>query len=268
MRRIVISTAAAPGKSMLGAMLVFALPFAAALTSWSAVAEQNQWPARFNLPFYQYSTDTEPVEVTIRHFNDADVSQRVVLRIPRAYLVFVPGYEADRISPLPDALEAQSVTLALTFPDGEPLSAHAAAIAAEQGVGLREAILNLRPQTYEVELGYIAPGIPWETRVRELVEKHNTRIGVYDGLEHFRDVTSDIFLGKSETGGLIRVSCSLEARAKPNHLCTVRMRLGENLSVNAMFLDFRFHGGREYLNERTRIVRESVCRFAVSLCES
>jgi hypothetical protein len=218
---------------------------------------QARWPSGFLAPFNYYSTDLALVELTLRNPSDHDPRHQRILHVPRAAFVFVNGFEPKQTPRLPDKIESNEVELALTYPDGRPLSAHAAEIAATEKRNSAAAVQSLQARQYIVHLHYTAPSNPWEARTREMALSLNKYTDVYDGLRHG---PADNYLGEEGVDEFVKMLCYPEAT--PKYLCTVDMRVGVDLVAVARFPDFRFHGGRAYVNDRVRKLRDALCRYA------
>jgi hypothetical protein len=225
----------------------------------------DHWPAVYDSPIYYYSTDLSPITLTLRNFNEPDLGRRALLRIPRAYVVFVRHYEPKDLNRLPDVVDTEAVKVALTFPDGKPLSVHGLELGTTNGRGMWQALHELRSQQYDADLSYVPPEIPWEERTRTLFGPLRGA-DTLDGLEHFRSRGIDVYFGRQGIDEFIYIRCSPFEQAHPIYFCTTGVRLARDLVARIMFLDFRFHGGRSFANERVRAFREAVCRFIVPAC--
>ena len=210
------------------------------------------------------STDLSLVEVTLRKFNDPDPGHKIILRLPRAAITFANGYDSRRLSQIPDAIETDSLRLSLTYPDGDPLSVQARDEGRKQGISEGAMRKALRAREYSALLGYSPPGNPWEERVREGLS-HLTIVDQYEGLPHAK---ADIYVGQSGIDEFLELRCY--PWATPVYFCTANMLVGRipsgTLVTQVGFPDFRFHGGRAYANDRTRRLRQIVCRFVVPAC--
>jgi len=245
--------------------LSFSTVMALAPSQW--VAAQERWPAAYSSRIYYYSTDPTPIEVTVRRLGNPDLSQRAMLRIPRAYVVFADGYRPHETPTLPDAIETGTLGVALTYPDGMALSVHAAKLQAERQMGRTAADSALRSQQYSARLHYIRPGVPWEDRARGRIEKTGERVGTFDGLEHFRKPRRDWYRGRPGGDQFVSIDCAPAQEALPVHFCRTVMRISRDLVADVHFVDFRLHGGRVFANERALAFRKSICRFVLSPCE-
>ena len=234
----------------------------------------TRWPAIYTLPFHYFSIDSRPIEVTLRHSNDPDHSHSVILKIPVAYIVYVTGYSQQKLPRLPDCLETNYIELALTYPEGKALSIHAYEMGSERHpgsdrrIGFEAAAKSLRAQQYAVQLNYVRPDIPWEERVRQ-PPKFMSEAGTYDGMTYIAGNTRrDNYLGEEGRDEFVRVSCALKAEARPYYFCETTFRVAGDLVARADFVDFRFNGGREFLNERVRVLRQALCRFFEDRCSA
>jgi hypothetical protein len=220
---------------------------------------QAGWPSDFTASFNYYSTDLAPIEATLKHPN-ANPDQARGLLIPRAAIVAVSEYDAARVPRLPDKIETAHIQLALTYPEGTPLSVRAVELASATGVSQPAALKTLRLEEYLVDLYPAGPGNQWE----ELTQKSLSRFKVvdeYDGLKHG---PADNYFGQAGTDEFVRIHCYPEAT--PNYFCELDMRVGRGVTALVRFADFRFHGGRLFANERARKLREIACRYVQSPC--
>jgi hypothetical protein len=210
------------------------------------------------------STDLSPVEVTLRKFNDPDPGHKIILRLPRAAITYANGYDSRRLSQIPDAIETDNLRLSLTYPDGDPLSVQARDEARKQGISEGATRTALRAKEYSAFLGYSPPDNPWEERVRDGLSDL-TIVDRYEGLPHAK---ADIYVGQSGGDEFLELRCY--PRATSIYFCTANMLVGRipsgTLVTQVGFPDFRFHGGRVYANDRTRRLRQIICRFVVPAC--
>jgi hypothetical protein len=93
--------------------------------------------------------------------------------------------------------------------------------------------------------------------------------GTFDGLTYLAGNTRrDIYLGEDGRDEFAKVDCSLHAEANPIYFCKTAFRVGGDLVARADFVDFRFHGGRTFLNERVRVLRQALCQFLDGMCSA
>ena len=222
---------------------------------------RQHWPAEFMADFDYYSTDLSPVAVTLRNPNDPDSLHRTVLNIPRAAIVFANNYHPRKQPKLPDAIETDHIQIALAYPDGKPLITYALEMAAAQHINIYEAMKRARSDEFVAQIYYSAPDNPWEARVRESQAALLKVKDTYEGMLH---APADYYIGEAGVDEFVEIYCYPEAT--PIYFCGTKMRVSPSITAEVSFVDFRFHGGRAYVNERARKFREAVCRFIVPSC--
>jgi len=219
------------------------------------------WPAEFMADFNYYSTDLSPIEVTLRQTNDPDLSHRTVLKVPRAALTFVNSFTPKKEPRLPDALETNQIEIALAYPGDKPLITYATEMAAVQHISIYDAMKKARSEEFVADISYSAPDNPWEARVRES-QAHLLKVkDTYEGMPH---APADYYIGETGVDEFMEVHCYPEAT--PIYFCRTKMRVSRSITAEVNFVDFRFHGGRAYLNEHARAFREALCRSMVPDC--
>lgn len=233
--------------------------FLIALLSSPALA-QGHWPAELALPFEFLSLDSTPIEVLLRNPNDAEPTHQAILHVPRAVMMFVNGYDARKLAQLPDRVVTNEFSVGLVFPDGEPLSIRATRIAKEQKISLIAAFQSLRQSEYKGHIHYSGPNGRWE----ELSRQDMDRFKFTDSFEGLRYAPPYYYLGEDGVDNFFSAFCYPEAT--PVYFCKTEMRIGPGITASVDFPDFRFHGGRGYLNERAHRFGEIVCSYADPPC--
>jgi hypothetical protein len=223
-------------------------------------ARAGGWPTEFAGGLYFYSTDPTPVEVVLDNPDSRRPAHPAVLHVPRAAIIFADNYDPAGLDQLPDKIETSLVILALTYPDGKPLILHAQELAAQKHITLYDAIRALRLQEYKAEIRYTPPDNPWEARERA----GRVRFEIKDKYEGMPHAPADYYFGQRGVDEFVRVHCYPEAT--PTYFCETQMRIAPAVVAAVNFADFRFHGGRAYLNKRARTLRELVCRYVEPSC--
>ena len=210
-----------------------------------------------------FSTELSPVRVTLRNRNDPEPDHRATVTVPKAYIVYFDG--VSHTPRLSSSLETSEIELDLTYPDGKPLTVHAGEIAKTSGGSLEIAGRSLRSQHISVTLSYVRPDIPWELRLRQ---RNQSTIDAepFEGLAHVIKNGRDYYFGDERSDQFIQVLCFPYANAMAQYFCSTYMRVGGDVIATVKFVDFRFNGGRAFLNERIRFVRATVCRFLENAC--
>jgi hypothetical protein len=248
---------------LLGAALVCGA--ATIVVAARALWPTERWSAVYTPWLHHFSTDLAQVHITLRYTNDPDPRHRAALGVPAAYVVFVEGLGPKDAPRLPARFGTSQVDLAMTWPDGKPLSVHARENARRDGISFAQAATALRANHMAVSLGYVRPDIPWEARVRER-NRFMAEAEPFDGLLHVTESRRDIYFGDGRSDEFVRIWCFLHADSRPDHFCTTSMRVAPDIVANVDFVDFRFNGGREFVNERIRLVRATVCQFLENRC--
>lgn len=236
-------------------------------TQNSALADTVPGTA-YSGPAYYFSTNMDPIEVTLRLIIRSDHSSDWFARlvIPRAYIFFASGYsqkrplrsnksaKANKI--LPKNIEAEQIKIMLMYPDGIPYSIALKEYAKSKSVSIRSAAKALRTKRYVVtiratknaqNLPQFGPG------------KFDISDGQEFGLRRFKWLrVTDRYFG-TERDVFRRIDC-LQSR-QPNFFCHYYLPLGSNFFAKVEFIDFRSNGGRAFANERIRVAREVMCRF-------
>jgi len=219
------------------------------------------WPTEFTADFNFYSTDMTPITVVLHSLNEQERSLRTILHVPRAAIVYASNYHPSQSQPqLPDMIDTDHIQIAVTFPDGKPLSVRGHQLGAEQHVDDFTAIKSLRSQEYVADIYYAYPD--WERIMLERKKDYQI-VDRYKGLPH---ALGDYYLGQSGVDQFALSYCFTELR--PEYFCRTELRIGPSLVGNVSFLDFRLHGGRTFLNDRAKKIREIVCGYAEPPCTS
>jgi hypothetical protein len=233
--------------------------------TWPAVARER-WPGVYDSPLYFYSTDMSLVEVKLSHMTEKSETEYVTLRIPRAYILYASRYRPADYSTVPDAIHTNHLTLLLTYPNGKPLSVVAKELDAQRSAGTRSSICDLREQQYVAELSFVSPGITWSS-IRESIFRINldSPLGEYEGLKYYdRSGRQFVFFGDPADESFLWVQCYHES--KPVFFCKAGIPITTGLLAQVDFVDFRFHGGVQFLKDRVRVLRQTVCTFVDVPC--
>lgn len=199
------------------------------------------------------------------------LSPLVVGEIERAYIYFATGYNQNTYKILPDEIWVPQVHLMLTYPDGLPLSQ---AITKKQktlqSTGRKSskviAARKLRSSIYTVVLRAISDNANRQfNTIRNpfAIDRGEKLIGqTSDGLQHYAAGPKGpmVYLDHEEPI-LRRINCSKDLeRSHSQYYCKYQIILSENLLAEASFVDFRFHGGRSFVQKRILRLREILCK--------
>jgi len=224
----------------------------------SAPARGDAVPGMVAAPDRHLSYDPSPV--TVRFVYEDGTRD---LLIPRKYIVFASGEFSSRDGPIPDLIETKSVKLVLTYPDGEAWTVAIREYMGEHGVSAHRAademrdrmhIVQLRPTNNFIDLGVARN----DFRIRDL----EGSIGEF-GLKEFEISRGNqqFFLG-SEDDEFLRIVCYNPKN--PGWFCKYDARLTQNIVFSADFVDLRIFGGREFANNRMRMIKRTLCTFTES----
>lgn len=216
------------------------------------------WPNDY---LHFFSTDTRPVQVTLRRDMFTNDGEQVTITLPRAWITFASGYDPLKLDRLPDSIQSKSLTIALA--DGTALSIRSREIAQEQHISLGEAVKRLRAEQYTADIGYVPKRIGIEDQQFNKTTSRNDIIE-RDGLSY--DQKWGQYLGQIGSDLFYFIRCEYSAR--PDTFCYYRVRAGDNIDLRVSFLDFRFQGGRDYANERLSRFMTAFCKQVEPHCFS
>lgn len=259
----------------------------------AAMAQADEIPGFGGAPFYYYSTDTRPVEVTfaqIRYNNETSTYKFghtdpttgkflegvpiAVATLPRAYINRLSSYtsgsdvshEDFRQEILPDKIVGNNLMMTMTYPDGLPYSTvydtwplHRPS--AETGLvsgdyALRKKKEEIRSLLLWVDIGANPYG---KSRESSLFEPKSLEfVGTFQGFRKYKYKigTFEIYLA-NDADEIRRIQCSRGATAL--QFCEYRVPLNSHLTAAFHFVDFRLHGGRAFARERIRAFKRTMC---------
>lgn len=251
-----ISSETAPMKSVFTNL--FAGVALLALTAAPAFADNmfpragELWPNDY-LRFF--SEDMQLVQVTLRRDEIINDGKQITILIPRAWITYAYGYDPLKLSRLPDSIATTNLKIALADPDGTALSIRSRERARLQHISLSEALKQLRADEFQLTLSYISSDIITESlqyglsiRPEDVVQQDGYRF----------DPKSGQYVGRTGSDLFYRARCQYS----PNQVtfCIYYARPGNNISLKVDFLDFRFHGGLPYANDRLSRLIAAFCK--------
>jgi hypothetical protein len=201
------------------------------------------------------SLDPTPLRIDLTS-PKADEVGRVVgkLRIPRSYVVLAANH-GSRKGALPEHVFTPHIEI--RFVEGGD-AWNIAVDRKAKSVGRAMAEKSLRPEEYRVSLRANAnPNVRTDRQASIAGYGRFRQPDRYDGLAHFSG-SDETFIGEA-SDAFESIRC--HEHAHQSMFCTYEIDIGDTVSLSAMFLDFRLHGGRAYANQRAGFVREVVCRF-------
>lgn len=215
-------------------------------------ASHMLWP---NDSLHFCSTDVHPIKITLKRNVPHTEGEEVHFEVPRAWVTRAEGYDPLRLDVLPDEVVTTEVELGLSS-DGQPLSIRSLALSRDRAISWVEALQQLRPETFRVQLSYIPPSVTAEEYKNALHQPLKSQITKRDGLDY--DSRHGWYVGDQREDLFYRISCQFDAREY--YFCDYRTRISDSLISTVTFTDFRFHGGREYANKRIRLLLGIMCR--------
>lgn len=240
-----------------GAAALLALLAGLNIISGKAAADTIPGTAYAGSHFY-FSAEMDPVTVSF----GAAGSSAARFEIPRAYIFYASGYSQERHETLPAEIDVGKLGLMLTFPDGEPYGFAVRNYKWHDDPHKRAATEALRERRYialidqaEDPASYAAP--PRDTQGR--LHESYSHAGRNYGMDHYRTQGGgEYFFGGAEDG-LLQASCVKDSGDRT--FCKYFIALGGNTVAIVSFLDFRYHGEREYLDARVRVFRAALCPY-------
>lgn len=221
---------------------------------------------------------TEPGNITItfvKRFANPEVEpdEGFTVTIPRAYVYYVDGYQRKHLWPglarpedklysaLPSVVTTSGpVKLLIASPSGQPFLQVRKSEDFPEGDNADKYGGRTRRDVTSLTLhrSFVASAI-WFERfssrkieqmqsigAKEMIEFGMTRIGVPNGDTFFIDRDRRII-----------ITCPM--KSTPLTFCDYAFAFGDRWRVHAVFIDFRFAGGREFLDNRIGAVRKALC---------
>lgn len=231
-------------------------------------------PYGYSYPIYFCSEDMSPIEITrqrSRTENDAPIVQ---IAVPRAYIYFVPRYETRQYRRLPDRIATESINVSFTYPDGTPLTIFEPRLnrqrrmqetgdAAQPPQGRFGEEVRMHTLVAEIYL-VNEPAQVFGERIRASRTRSLERAHQHEGREYFSGHRQHVYLGQRGVDEFDFISCW--ENSYPLHYCEAQIQVSNRIVASVRFVDFRFHGGFDFANERLRVARRTICNFAVPSC--
>jgi hypothetical protein len=262
-----------------------------------APAAADYVPYFVSAPFNYFSTDLSPIEVSLGfgQYDDTNGTIKSVRRdpakgfvngppfavvsIPRAYIMSAEHYSSSRKALpgyrheiLPDKIVTNRLVLAVTYPDGSPLSVSYDAFQRKRRdlSLLGKDIDKIRKDKQAraiVLLAEISLSLMNNVRDKDVLSRKifggPEYVGLYEGFKQFRDrsgLTDSQYFYDVGPDDIVAIKCSGDgARTPPDFYCKYRFPLNQNIMVSMDFLDFRLHGGRAFARERIRAFKKFAC---------
>ena len=211
---------------------------------------------------------------------EQQIAAATVLRtkIPRAYITYCGPYSSRALNPyfkvsqIPDNAVCDAVRLSYIYPTGEPLTTFGRIDENEPlpvtkffGSGYNEINDTSRKLRYLRMTAYIVRFKQSANRFKmwspDDIASHSVRRKDYQGFNQFESkVGISVYFFDNSEDGIRKVRC-IEQYGKiiPYYFCSVEFSINENIYVDLDLIDFRKHGGREFLRERVRNFKSHMC---------
>jgi hypothetical protein len=231
-----------------------------------------------------YNTD-DPESITVEINHGVEGDRTLILHVPRSAIILADGYSPATDPVLPGHISVKkTILLSITAPDGQPLGEAVEARAKDEHGSLVKAMSDLRSDRLMITIGIVGRAIATEDLYGYLLRTvpgwKLVDLPPVDGLRTLtfqqvdsgasRDVagssSANIFLpGPGDLFDVIRCD---KNRGNPLAFCDYYKRFSDLASMEVKFVDFRYHGGREFLNSRMQIAMDALCRFSgASMCQ-
>lgn len=221
---------------------------------------------------------TEPGNITItfvKRFANPEVEpgEGVTVTIPRAYVYYVGGYQRKHLWPglarpddklysaLPNVVTTSGpVKLLIASPRGQPFLQVRKSEDFPEDENADKYGGRTRRDVTSVALNrsYVASST-WFDRMASLRIEQMQSIGAKEtiefGMTRIGVPSSNTFF--IDRDGRIIIRCLITST--PLTFCEYDITLGDRWYVTATFIDFRFAGGREFLDNRIGAVRKALC---------
>jgi hypothetical protein len=265
------------------------------LLAFCPAALADAVPHHMSGPYVYYSTDMSLVEVwlgqvwyrTDDEFGIGAIDPKTTkfipgepvarVKIPRAYINVADPYSSNASHPalrynvLPERIFSPQLTLSMTYPEELPYSVvyetwpkhkpdfsmprMGIGVAGLQGVEKQTRAMLIVATIRAVASDARAPDRPFKP------DQFMPRAGDYEGFSfHTNLPTNWQFYFDDGPDEIRRISCTASVeKSKPDFFCQYNVPLNSRLYAELTFLDFRFHGGREFARERIRAFKKFAC---------
>lgn len=251
-------------------------------------------PGKGSFPFFYYSTDMRPVTVDFafweydkarrKWFSGTFVPQKGVregppeisVTIPRAYLTLATPYSQKaksnihKFAVLPDRIISPEIHIDLTYPDGYPYSVmlgnwdelkpDLTLKGLGKGVEAWSKNDQIRATVQSAVVSLVAEGNDSRLNLGKLESLPGYKpLPEYEGFRHFARASKEWFFDDGPDD--IR---AIECYPNPPSggkifYCSYYFALNLKLRVELKFIDFRLNGGREFVRERVRAFKKTMC---------
>ncbi len=231
-------------------------------------------------PICFHSSDPSLVSVVLAHELQPD--RRAHLNIPRSAIIFISDYKTSQYREVPDEVISDGrFNFAIVMPDGKPLGEVVEQYAKSRAVSLDAAITALRPQYAKVGVRLIGKDIGTSRLYSAWMPRESEGVRIkeappFDGLPaqttEFQALKPDgsrdsalsdshyiVYYPKDNSDPFTLIRC--EQNSPPDYWCHYLLRLNDLISLEVDMVDFRFHGGRQFVRERMDVIIQAYCRY-------
>lgn len=225
-------------------------------------------------------SDNSTVDVTLVH--SSEPLKQAKLKLPKSALVFASHYPAEQYKNWPDSmLEDGRIAFAVMSPDGMPLG--------QLLSKSQNPVSTLRAARKEIVKAYVrvlsgtreppnydflyTPRFSHHQAVEATSEFGLRSIEVLmpkilaDGSrDNTRMVSADgkiVYFGEKGIDSFEIAHCSNKF-VSAGYLCTYYKSLGQHVDLQVSFVDFRGHGGREFINRQMDLALKSYCTYDIN----
>lgn len=235
---------------------------------FSVVAQATNIPGMGDIPngFY-FTTDMDPVRITMPSDKNFLGGQIVRFALPRAYIYLTNRHSEKQYRRLPSEIEADTIYIVLTYPEGLPysialdqLTERSTDLGEKTKSGLMSPAEQLRPVRMKASISVVN-----RSKYDSMVfspRPYERYVGDYSKLKRHESLGSnEVYFGKP--GDLIRkIRCPLvPEKANPVFFCDYYTVLSTHLIAQVTFVDFRANGGLGFAEERVRAFKATICSY-------
>ena len=259
-----------------GAIALFAVVILLLASSKPTLADRVPGTSYFG-PGYYFSTEMDLITVSfwsakaLRAGIEPGMQPLVRIKIPRGFIFYADVYPQKQPRKIPREIDVRRIGVMLVYPDGRPYS-----IAYRDfDRGSLPAGSNLEKELRTVRFSAIVSGMYKGDKNRQLYEYRRSPFDENGKLKNYHEYIGrkyglDAYKWGGKRGRIIkyysvkedsfsRIECNISN--KPRSYCTYYMEIAGQFLIDAHFIDFRFHGGREFANERVRAFKRALCPY-------
>ena len=220
-------------------------------------------------PTVYFTDKMDPIEVAFwaRFTERADRPPDVVATLPRGYIFVAPGYSQDEYDELPGRVEVDSLFVMFSYPDGLPHKLSRSRFPNRVEID-RWRVREHRLRRYTAVLLPTAKNayesdafLPEEYRSWKFDQPYERYIGDYQDYRLYQGGSSVIYYYGNIDSDIRKIRCLDEKEnTLPDQFCKYTTILNSQMYVDVRFVDFRWHGGVAFAEERIRVFKQIICR--------